>query len=82
MNRLTGAILMIAALALAGCGGSGGGDTGGTPTAATTDAVDLAQKMINEATSEECPTVEHCTVWPVETLATVTQPDDAEALEL
>jgi hypothetical protein len=70
--------LIVAALALAGCGGGGGGDTG----AGTTDAVTLATKMINEATSEECPAQEHCAAWPVETLATVTQPDDAETFYL
>jgi hypothetical protein len=80
MNRLTGAFLIAAVLALAGCGGGGGGETGGG--VGTTDAVSLATKMINEATSEECPTQEHCVVWPVESLATVTQPDDAETLDL
>ncbi len=83
MNRLTGSLLIVAVLALAGCGGGGGGDTGGsggTPTATTSDAVTLATKMINEATSEECPTAEHCTVWPVESLATI--PDDEKAVDL
>lgn len=79
MNRLIGTFLITAVLALAGCGG-GGGETGGG--VGTTDAVSLATKMINEATSEECPTQEHCVVWPVESLATVTQPDDEETLDL
>jgi hypothetical protein len=78
MNRLTGAFLISAVVALAGCGG--GGETAGG--VSTTDAVALATKMINEATSDECPTQEHCVVWPVETLATVTQPVDAETLDL
>ncbi|HEX9812535.1 MAG TPA: hypothetical protein VGA88_10670 [Burkholderiales bacterium] len=46
------------------------------------DVVALATKMINEATSEECPTQEHCAAWPVESLATVTGPDDAETFDL
>jgi len=79
MNRLIGTFLITAVLALAGCG-DGGGETGGG--VGTTDAVSLATKMINEATSEECPTQEHCVVWPVESLATVTQPDDEETLDL
>ncbi len=62
MNRLTGALLIAAALALAGCGGGGGEAGGGT---GATDVVSLATKMIDEATSEECPTAEHCTAWPV-----------------
>ena len=78
MNRLTGTLLIAAVLALAGCGGSGGGGDG----ARTTDSVSLATKMINEATSEECPTQAHCVPWAVESLATVTQPDDAKALDL
>ncbi|OGI70053.1 MAG: hypothetical protein A2W18_03575 [Candidatus Muproteobacteria bacterium RBG_16_60_9] len=78
MNRLTGTLLIAAVLALAGCGGSGGGGDG----ARTTDSVSLATKMINEATSEECPTQEHCVRWPVESLATVSQPDDAKTLDL
>ena len=57
MNRLTGAFLISAVVVLAGCGG-GGGETGGG--VSTTDAVALATKMINEATSDECPTQEHC----------------------
>ena len=78
MNRLTGTLLIAAVLALAGCGGSGGGGDG----ARTSDSVSLATKMINEATSESCPTQDHCIRWPVESLATVSQPDDAKTLDL
>ena len=76
MNRLTGAFLIVAVLALAGCGG--GGDTPGG--ASTADPVSLATKMINEATSDECPTQEHCIVWPVESLTTI--PDDEKPVDL
>lgn len=69
MKRLTGAFLISAMLALVGCGGGGGGDTAGA--APQSDVVTLAAKMINEATSEDCPTEEHCTPWPVESLAAV-----------
>ena len=77
MNRLTGALLIAAALALAGCGGGGGEAGGGT---GATDVVSLATKMIDEATSEECPTAEHCTAWPVRSLATV--PDEEKPVDL
>jgi hypothetical protein len=79
MNRLTGAFLIAAVLALAGCGGGGSSGGGG---ASTSDSVTLATKMINEATSESCPTQDHCIRWPVESLATVSQPDDAKTLDL
>jgi hypothetical protein len=72
MKRLTGAFLVSAMLALAGCGGGGGGDSAGPAT--RSDVVTFAAKMINEATAEDCPTQEHCIPWPVDSLAAL--PDE------
>lgn len=80
MNRLTAAFLIAtAALAISGCGSSGSsGETG----SARTPITELARTMIDQATSEDCPTEAHCVRWPVDDLATVTQPDDADTLDL
>lgn len=84
MNRLRGVLLIAAAAVLSACGGGGGGTAGGTPpTAGATDAtVALAQRMIDTATAEDCPTDDHCVVWPVETLVQPTGPDAADPLDL
>lgn len=77
MNRWTVVMLLAVAVGLAGCGG-GGSSGSGRPES----IVSLAQTMITEATSDDCPTTAHCVPWPVESLATVTTPDDADALDL
>ena len=82
MNRLTLVLLIAATVAAAGCGSSGGGDKTANTPAGTDVTVALANQMITQATSDECPTSAHCERWPVEQLVQPTSPEDAKTIDL
>ena len=63
-------------------GGGGAGSGGGGSVTSADAMITLASKMISEATAEDCPTEEHCAVWPVETLVEVTAPDAEDRQDL